>query len=315
MKYRELGKTGITVSEICFGGLTVGPLQCNLTPEDGGAVIAHAISRGINFVDTAQVYRTYSHLREGLRLSGKFDTVISTKTFAYTREQAEEAFEEARRELDRDVIDIFLLHEHESIHTLRGHKEALDFLYSCKAKGTIRAVGASMHHIAAVEGAVTMGLDVIHPLINREGLGILDGTREQMEAAIKKAHDCGMGVFAMKPLGGGNLFSRAEECLTYARSLEGVDSVAIGMQSADEVDANIHFFESGAFSPAQRKTLDSKQRTLLIQDWCEGCGQCVDMCPQGALTLEESRAVCKKESCILCGYCGAKCPALAIKVI
>ena len=76
-----------------------------------------------------------------------------------------------------------------------------------------------MHHVAAVRGAMSVGLDVIHPIINLEGVGIADGTREDMEKALTDAASWGIGIYTMKALGGGNLFRRAEECLKYAFSL------------------------------------------------------------------------------------------------
>lgn len=315
MDYTTLGATGIRVSRLCFGTLTIGPLQAGLPLEQGAEILAYAMERGVNFFDTAQLYGTYPHLRRAMERTGKYDTVIATKTYAYDRRLAAEALEEARRELNRDVIDLFLLHEQESIHTLRGHREALDYLLEQKAKGVIRAVGASMHRVAAVEGAVAMGLEVIHPLLNLEGLGIMDGTREEMEAATQAAHQAGVGVFSMKPLGGGNLFAQADACLAYARALPFVDSVALGMQSLEEAAANIDYFEQGRFSPQAAAVLAAKTRRLHIDDWCEGCGACVNTCGQGALALGEDRVHCDHSRCVLCGYCAAVCPAWAIKVV
>ena len=315
MEYRRLGKTNIKVSRICFGTLTAGPLQANLPLEQGAALMAEAVERGINFFDTAQLYETYPYLRRAMEITGQKDIVISTKTYAYTRQLAEEALEQARRELNRDVVDIFMLHEQESIHTLRGHREALEYLLEQKQRGIIRAVGASMHRIAAVEGALQMELDVIHPLLNREGLGIMDGTRAQMEQAVRQAHHRGMGVFSMKPLGGGNLFRSSGECLRYAFSLPWVDSVALGMQSVEELKANLEFYQTGEFSPQAKGELERKVRHLHIDDWCEGCGICVERCGQKALSLQEGRAVCNDSRCLLCGYCASTCPAWAIKVV
>jgi predicted aldo/keto reductase-like oxidoreductase len=315
MEYRMLGSTGIMVSRMCFGSLTVGPMQAGLSVEQGGEVIAYALQNGVNFIDTAQLYETYPFIKEGMRQSGKYDTVISSKTYAYTREMAQEAVEQARKALDRDYIDIFMLHEQESIHTLRGHAPALEYLYECKAKGIIKAVGASMHHVAAVLGATEKKLDVIHPLINVNGLGIVDGTREQMEQAIELAHHAGTFVFSMKPLGGGNLFKNAEECLNYILGLEYIDSVAIGMQSIDEVRANIDFWEKGCFSKEAKERLSTKERHLHIDDWCIGCGICASYCSQKAISFSDGKAVCDHSKCILCGYCATKCRMWAIKVV
>ena len=88
MKYVSLGKTGIKVSEMCVGSLTVGPLQADLSIHDGAAVLVSAVEAGINFFDTAELYGTYPYLREAMKVSGQYDIVISSKTFAYTKELA-----------------------------------------------------------------------------------------------------------------------------------------------------------------------------------------------------------------------------------
>lgn len=317
MEQVTLGKSGITVSRLCFGSLTVGHLQADLPPEEGAEILAYALGKGVSFIDTAQYYQNYETLRLGLRKSGKFDTVISTKTYAYTRKMAEDAFEEARKGLDRDVIDIFMLHEQESILTLRGHAEALDFLFEQREKGKIRAVGASMHHIAAVNGVCEIGrdFDVIHPIYNFRGLGIADGTREEMEQAMERAHKKGIGIFTMKALGGGNFFPSAGEAFSFVLKNPNVDAVAVGMQSFDEVDADIEFFEKGTFSEKANAALAGKKRRLLIEEDCVGCGKCTGRCGQHALSLKDGHAVCDVNKCVLCGYCSGVCPHFAIKVI
>ncbi len=315
MKYTTLGKTGITVSRLCFGSLTVGPCQAGMDVEAGARVLARAIELGVSFTDTAQMYKTYPYIRRAMELTGRRDLVVSTKTYAYTRELAVEAVEEARRELDRDYIDIFMLHEQESALTLRGHAEALEYLYECKMKGIVRAVGLSTHHVAAVKAATDKRLDVVHPILNVDGLGIADGTREEMERAVRAAHNAGLGVFTMKAFGGGNLFRRAEECLDYIIGLDYVDSVAVGMQSAEEVEANAAAFVCGALSPSAAKRIRSRSKRLLVEDWCEGCGRCVKRCGQKAMSIVDGRAVCDHSRCVLCGYCSQVCPQWCLKII
>ena len=68
MKMNTLGKTNIKVSEICFGTLTIGPLQRALTVPDGLRVLTEALDAGINFYDTADLYNTYDYLRELLKI-------------------------------------------------------------------------------------------------------------------------------------------------------------------------------------------------------------------------------------------------------
>ena len=63
---RQLGKTGIWVSPVSFGVLTVGKTQLDLPVDEGARLIRYALSKGINFFDTAQYYETYPYLREAL---------------------------------------------------------------------------------------------------------------------------------------------------------------------------------------------------------------------------------------------------------
>ncbi len=313
----KLGKRGLDVSRLCFGSLTVAPLQANLPIEQGAQVIAHALNRGVNFIDTAQYYDNYGYIRRAMQISGKYDAVISSKTYAYTKESAYEAVEQARRALDRDCIDIFMLHEQESIHTLRGHMEALDSLIELREKGILRSVGVSMHRIAAIDGILRLLLDVdiIHPIYNKAGLGIADGTSEEMHDAMARAKERGIGIFSMKPLGGGHLYSSAAEAFDFVLDSDVVDAVACGMQSTEEVDANIEYFEKRRFPESAEKVLSEKKRRLIVEEDCTGCGNCVSRCSQGSLSLENGRAVCDSDKCVLCGYCSAVCPNFAIKVI
>ncbi len=315
MEYRYLGKTGLRVSRLCFGSLTMGPLQAGFSPAEAGEILAFAFEQGVNFVDMAQLYGVYPYVREALRRTKRDDIVLCSKTYAYEREAALEAVEEARKALDRDVIDIFMLHEQESELTLRGHRPALEALYDCKARGIVRAVGISTHHVAAVRAAEKLSLDVIHPLINVAGWGIVDGTRQEMEDAIQSAHNAGIGIYIMKAFGGGNLHKRSAECLDYVLSLPFADAIAIGMQEKDEVEANLHFFETGHYTSAQEKRLREKNRRIHVEDWCIGCGNCARHCPQGAITVTDGRMQVNPDKCVLCAYCSAFCDMYAIKML
>ena len=429
-----LGKTGIRVSQICFGSLTVSPLGAGLSEAEGAEVIACALQGGINFIDTAQYYRNYETIKRGISLytarGGRENPVICTKTYAWNRELAAEAVDEARKKLGRDVIDVFLLHEQESIHTLQGHMEALEYLYECKEQGIIRAVGLSTHCVDAVYAAAEVrhshgsGLDVVFPMFNVEGLGIRRAQsaesfvraaetelehrtkssaenvteaeaenrtksgaenvteaeaenrtkssaenvteaesehrtktgaenvteseaerrakteaeirislRDDMWHAMNRCRESGIGVMLMKVFGGGHLLGaseshgklknifirtpseRAAEALRFAIDSGCGDSIALGMQSAEEVLENIRFFETGRFSDDFCSKVNSRRRRLVVEDYCEGCGNCVRRCGQGAMSIVGGTAVCDSSKCVLCGYCAGVCPHFAIKVI
>lgn len=314
--YRRLGKTGLRVSRLCFGSLTVSPLQAALPVREAARVMRYAFEAGVNFIDTAELYQNYEHIREALR-GLSTPVIVATKSYAYRRDQAEKSLHRALRALRRDHIDIFLLHEQESELTLRGHREALEYLCAMREEGVIRAVGISTHYVAGVEAAAAdPDIEVIHPLINRDGIGIRDGDAHAMIAAIRRAVAKGKGVYGMKALGGGHLLENAEEALAFVLGLPELAAVAVGMQSPEEVDFNLRVFTGRPVPAALRERLRRRPRRLLIEDWCQACGECVKRCSAGALyTNEHGRTAVRLERCTLCGYCAAVCPEFAIKVI
>lgn len=316
MEYRALGNTGLIVSRLAFGGLTVGPLQANLTPVAGGRVMREAFERGVNLIDTAELYKTYDHIYEAMKGYSRDKVILCTKSYAYDKKTAQESFEKALKDLHTDYLDLFLLHEQESEHTIRGHYEALEYFLSMKEKGYLRAVGLSTHFVAGVNAATKYtAIDVVHPIVNKAGLGIQDGNIEDMLHALKRFKSRGGGIFAMKPFGGGNLLSDIESCYEFVLNEPTLDSIAIGMQSLDEVIANVNKFSSMPTDQALLERLSKTSRKLLIHDWCTGCGACTTKCQHKAIQLIEGKAVVNADRCVLCGYCSAVCPDFCIKVI
>ncbi|HHY81088.1 MAG TPA: 4Fe-4S binding protein [Clostridiales bacterium] len=314
MKYRKLGNTGISVSRICFGSLTIGPLQRNLPFDEGCRVLSKAVEMGINFIDTADLYETYPFINYVIK--SKPDLIVATKSYAYNTETAEQTLNRALKGTGRDYIDIFLLHEQEGPLTLKGHEEALQFYIRQKEKGIIRAVGISTHYVAAVKTAARMKeIDVIHPILNYRGVGIVDGSREEMEQAIAEAWNAGKGIYIMKSLGGGHLIGEYEKALNYIVDFPHAHSVAIGMQREEEVEANVMYFSNKYIPEQLTRKLQQYERKLIIEYWCQGCGKCILRCGQRALYLQNGKAEVDTDKCILCGYCGSVCKELAIKVI
>lgn len=311
---RVLGETGIEVTPLCFGTLTMTPAQKGLSIQEGARLIVYAWERGIRFLDTAQYYENYAYIREALRHIPRDRIVIATKSYAWDKETAEAAMNEALTELGTDYIDLFLLHEQESEHTLRGHEEALLTFHAYKKQGILRGVGLSTHRIAAVKaGTASPFIDVMHPLYNRKGIGIFDGTAEEMEIALTEAARAGKGIYAMKALAGGHLIRSAAESLQFVLNKPFVHSVAVGMQSTDEIDCNIAI-AAGRRDEEHEAKLAKQKRQLIVNDFCIGCGACERTCRQGAIRVIDGQAVVN-EKCILCGYCAFACPEFAVKVV
>ena len=184
----------------------MGPLQTNLSPAEGGELLLYGFENGINFIDTTELYETYKHIKHALKYWDRNKVIIATKSYAYSRETAENSLKKALKEMNIDYVDFFMLHEQESEHTIRGHYEAIEYFLEMKEKGYIRGIGLSTHTIAAVKASLKYKeIEIIHPIVNMEGLGIQDGTIENMLSVLEDAHNLGKGIYGMKPLGGGNL--------------------------------------------------------------------------------------------------------------
>jgi len=314
MLYTTLGKTDFRVSRICFGTLTIGPLQKNYSITQGVEVLKQAVENGINFFDTAELYETYTYLK-GLLEAVNTPMIIASKSYAYTFEGMMESIEKARKGIDRDYIDIFLMHEQEAL-TIKGHYPAWEALLTAKEMGTVRAIGLSTHHIQGVAaGRELVGIDVIHPIINYKGLGIVDGTAEEMLQEIKMAKAKGIGIYGMKALGGGNFSGSYLEALQYVFAIKELDSVALGMQDLSEIQGNCMILEGIQLPEDLHRSLIEHDKKLRIESWCSSCGECIKKCSQDALSLNDCNELeVQHEKCILCGYCSTVCTDFCIKV-
>lgn len=314
MKQIHLGNTGITFFPLIYGTLPLGPLQAGLTPAEAGKLIRHALESGINMLDTAALYGTYPHIREGIT-GWKGPLTIATKTHAADAATARAHVEEALAALGMERLDIVHLHGARIADPFSERAEVLVELIRMKDEGKIAHIGISSHYIQAFCRVLDHPeIEVVHPLINRTGMGILDGSAPEMADTIAACAKAGKGVYAMKALAGGNLISEARQSLAYVLALEGVHGVAVGMLSKQEIDSNIALFQSGTVDDRVWSQLESRRRRLKIM-FCEGCGQCVETCGSKALSIKDGKAVVDESACILCGYCAAACPEFMIRVV
>lgn len=315
MKKTMLGTTGLEVSIAGFGVLPMGPSQLALPVEEGAQIIRYALGQGINFIDTAQYYRTYPYIQKALE-TGDFDNVIlCSKSLCSDYDGMMEAIYEAREELHRDVIDIFLMHEVRPSQ-LEEREGAWNALIDAKKAGLVRAIGLSTHHVDVTQTAASMDeLDVVFPLINYASLGIRKGdafaTKEEMLDAIKLCKEAGKGVFSMKAFGGGSLTAHYQEALNYIFSKSEIDSVMIGFGKCSEVDDLINYLD-GSMSADYNPDV-SKKKVYINQEDCEGCGACKRTCPAGAIFYNENGlAEVDHDKCLTCGYCSPVCPVRAV---
>lgn len=371
LKLKPLGETGLQLTVLGLGTLTVSPSQNNLPVKQAGSLIAYAVERGINWLDTADLYDNYDQIRAALNRLANPPHIMS-KTYAYTAGGARQDFDAARRALDLDHLTAFMLHEQESPLTLAGHQEAFCALLELREQGKIDAVGISTHAVSVVKSLAEIKgkkdgaqgvtgpavsesdrqidatirtdscsaaydsadfdfspenaqkefqipdcyreADFVFPLLNRTGIGLLDGSWQEMEEVSERAARAGLGVLGMKLFAGGHLLSQRAEAVRTALSLDFVASWSVGMGRLEEIDVNIDWFSGREPNPVLLRLTDSTPRRLVIESWCEGCGKCVERCKSKALRLSDGKVVVDSSRCTLCSYCAAVCPGFAIKI-
>ncbi len=184
MELRPLGSTGIDVSVLGLGTVKLGrneqvkyPTGFEL-PDDRQVVeiLELAWSLGINFIDTAPAYGS-SEQRLGKLLPNRHDWVIETKvgeifengqsSFDFSAAHTRKSVENSLRTLQRDVLDVVLVHSSGDDMEIINHEEALDELEKLKQQGLIKAFGMSSK---TVEGGlwVVEHCDVVMATSNLE---------------------------------------------------------------------------------------------------------------------------------------------------
>jgi aryl-alcohol dehydrogenase-like predicted oxidoreductase len=312
-----LGSTGIEVTKLCFGALPMGPLQKNMSVDDCADLVEAVLKSGINFIDTAQMYMTYKPIAIALkRVSER--PVIATKSAAATYEDMDFAVNQALNELGVDRIDIFHLHAARGDENVfEERKEALRCLHDYKKKGIIKAVGISNHStIVTALAAERDDIDIVYPIINKKGLGILHGNVKEMEKSIEKCVESGKGVYLMKVLGGGSLASDYKSAMEYAFSIKGIHAISLGMVSKEELLYNIEYFNNNGLTDGKLPDIKKLNKVFKVLDFvCNFCKSCIETCPNNAIVERKGKAFIDKDKCLTCGYCVGACPTFAIRMI
>ncbi len=162
MRYNQLGRTGLYVSELCLGTMTFGGAGTGLWEKIGtleqepvDALVRRALDAGINFIDTADVYaqgHSEELLGQSLRNLGvkRSDVVIATKfnggmgegpnDRGASRGHIMDAVERSLERLQTDHIDLYQVHAFDTVTPIEETLRALDDLVS---RGMVRYVGCS----------------------------------------------------------------------------------------------------------------------------------------------------------------------------
>jgi predicted aldo/keto reductase-like oxidoreductase len=294
MKYKEYGKTGVTVSALGMGGMRFEKPQ---EIDEMAQVLLRAFERGITYFDTAPFYcddkseEIYGTAIKEMKKTGR-PFRVATKTMAAEPAEIRAACERSLGLLNVDAIDFYhvwcLVHPEDL--GKRKAQGALDEFRKLKEEGLVRHVCVSTH----------LEHDRIAGMID-EGEGLFEGMLIGLNAmnfdlrypGVKEAGRRGMGVVTMNTLGGGLLMSHADHygflmrdgdhsmldaAIRFNMSLPEVSVALVGFRNVTDVDSAIDAAERfEALTAGEIETL-RHQIAAAGKDFCTQCGYCRD-CP------------------------------------
>jgi predicted aldo/keto reductase-like oxidoreductase len=317
MRNIPLGRTGLMMAELGFGGIPIIPLSL----EDGAAVVRHCFERGITFFDTANLYAD-SEKKIGLALEDVRDrVVIATKTAERGADEAARHIALSLENLRTDRIDLYQLHnvsQESDWEAVKAPDGALAAAREAQAKGRIRSIGFTSHDrdlsVRIAQSGLFDTVQIPFNFIEHEPDGPL------FEAARKRD----MGIIAMKPFGGG-LIERVDLCVKFLRQYPDVVPIP-GFASTAEADEVLAMYETHPpITDADQAAMD-EIRAELGKHFCHRCGYC-QPCQQGVeivkvmMIRSQARRLSREvfidfaqqaaesvENCIQCDECLPRCP-------
>lgn len=319
MNYVTLGKTGLKVAEVSFGGI---PIQRS-DAANTKAVVDKLEQYGMNYIDTARGY-TVSEEYLGAALEGRRDKfILATKSMARDKESMAKDIDISLKNLRTDYIDVYQIHNlpEAEIDKVFGEGGAWEALKEAKAAGKIGHLGVTAHNVDALKKMIELHGDKIETVMFPYNIVEIHG-----HEVLKKAKEMGIGTIAMKPMAGGNLDDWNLALRFIAAS--GVIDISIpGMGSPEEADRNAEAAEH--FSPLTQEELAEcdRIRKELGNEFCRRCNYCAP-CPNGIsipncfLMANYARKYGLADwakarydamqyhagSCVQCGACEKRCP-------
>ncbi len=309
MRYRRLGKTELSVSEIGFGA----EWMERKTTEECVAVIEQCEKLGINILDCwMSEPKVRSNLglaikgsREKWYIQGHIGSTWQDGQYVRTRELplVKAAFQDLLDRLGTDYIDLGMIHyvdsEKEFDEIAKG--EFMDYVFELKSRGVIHHIGLSTHNPkvakkAALSGIVEMLLFSINPAFDllpasedidsyfaEEYAADLGGIDPEREELYKLCEQQDIGITVMKGFAGGRLFNEKAspfgvaltpiQCIHYALTRPAVGSILAGF------DTPQHVMEAAAYETAPE---DEKDYASVLagaprhaySGQCTYCGHC-----------------------------------------
>lgn len=319
MEMTVLGRSGLTVSRVGFGGI---PIQ-RITKEEAPALLRAVHDAGINYIDSARMYTVseeyigYALEKEGLR--EKF--ILASKSMARTKEEMARDIDISLTNLRTDHIELYQIHNPNPVQldAVLAPGGALEALMEAKAAGKIGHIGLTAHSAEVFRRATE--LDFIETVMFP--YNIVETQGEELIALCKEKN---IGFIAMKPMAGGAI-ENGSLAMRFVLANPAVSIVIPGMYCADEVRENVAAASDNAPLRDAEKDEIREIRGQLGENFCRRCNYCAP-CSVGisipsvflfagylerynlAGWAKERYATLgvKASACIDCGDCETRCP-------
>lgn len=315
--YVTLGRTGIRVKKLGFGGI---PIQ-RVDEEQAVDIVRYAVEKGIDFIDTSRIYTT-SEERIGMALKQTDKPVVlASKSKKRTADGIRRDLEVSREKLQRDFIELYQCHfvKDEEYSKIISPGGALEGLQKAKEQGEIGHIGITSHSLQLLDKIIDDGFfDTIMVCFS-----FLEP--DARDKIIPKAISKNIGVIAMKPLAGG-IINYAKPALKYTLSQEGV-LVLCGIESRELFDEDWAAYQGSRMLDEEDERIIEEIRKEHDRKFCHRCDYC-QPCTEG-INIQEilgikshvkrvgeevlanplRRAEIEKaRNCTECGQCMTRCP-------
>lgn len=246
LKQYPLGNTGIHTARLALGTVKLGrargvkyPRSVKI-PDDrqAMALLAEAREYGINLIDTAPAYGTSEERLGELLRQDREHWIVCTKVgeefdgehsyYDFSPEYCRSSVERSLRRLQRDILDIVLIHSNGDDCRILQQLGTLDALKTLQQEGKVRAIGISHKTLDGGELAMEQGADVLMTTLNSSDMSAAD--------FIKNAALEGVGVLVKKALASGH---NSPQDLQIVAQCAGVGSIVVGTTSIAHLQENV----------------------------------------------------------------------------
>lgn len=315
MEKIKLGRTNLLVSRSGFGAI---PIQ-RISFSDSDRLLKKAYVSGINFFDTARSY-TDSEEKIGSALGDvRKEIIIATKTPSEDRKSVMRDLETSLKKLRTDYLDIYQLHNPQTLPDPNDPNSSYGALLEAKKKGMIRFIGLTNHRLEIALAAARSGLyDTI-----QFPLSSLSSEEDLQIIAICQQYN--LGLIAMKALSGG-LITNAASAFAFLRQYDNVVPIW-GIEKEPQLDQFIAMEKNPPLLDDTMLKMITNDRQELSGTFCRACGYCMP-CPAGIpiptaarmslllrrmpyqqfMTEEWHRQMYLINECLNCGQCKKHCP-------